>query len=157
MSILCTEEIQDVIGDFKYELEIKEITVGLQQVQHHDVVKLGTSSAWWIRFTHENGQIASRRCVSFLKYKPIISLQACKINDSSYIKSANDLKFKVLSRNKPKTMVVHVETVSPQQDLLRRAPKIMLPRLDKDLHDIELRLVLILSYKTDENMAARLK
>ena len=33
----------------------------------------------------------------------------------------------------------------------------MLPKLDKDLHGIELHLVPILTYKTDENMAARLK
>ena len=33
----------------------------------------------------------------------------------------------------------------------------MLPKLDKYLHVIELRLVPIIAYKIDENMAARLK
>ena len=54
-------------------------------------------------------------------------------------------------------MSVHVEAIGPQQCSLRRALKIMLPKLDKDLYKIELRLVQILSYKTDENMTARLK
>ena len=33
----------------------------------------------------------------------------------------------------------------------------MLPRIDKDMHGIEIRVVSVLTYLTDENMAARLK
>ena len=72
-------------------------------------------------------------------------------------KAANDLKFKVISRNKPKNMAVHVETISLQHDSVRRALKITPHQLDKDLHSIGLRLVPMLSCKTDENMEARLK
>ena len=87
----------------------------------------------------------------------MISLQACKISDGSYNKAANDLKFKVLSRNKPKNMAVHVENIGPQQDSVRRVLKIILPQFYKDLYGIERRLVPILSCKKDKNMAARLK
>ena len=46
----------------------------------------------------------------------MISLQAYKINDGSYNKVTNDLKFKVLSQNEEKNMAVHVETLISQQD-----------------------------------------
>ena len=42
-------------------------------------------------------------------------------------------------------MAMHVETIGPQQNSVRRALKIMLPKLDKDLYRIELRLVQILT------------
>ena len=87
----------------------------------------------------------------------MISLHDCKINDSSYNKSLNDLKFKTLSRNKPKNMAIHVETIGSQQVAVRRALKSILPQLDKDFHGIELRLVPILSFKIDDIMAALLK
>ena len=61
----------------------------------------------------------------------MISLQVWKINDGSYNKAANDFKFKVISRNKPKNMAVHVETIGPQQDSSRRALNVMLSQLDK--------------------------
>ena len=64
---------------------------------------------------------------------------------------------KTLSRTIPKNMAMNVETISPQQNAVRRSLKIILPKLEKDLYDIELHLVPILTYKTDENMAARLK
>ena len=41
MRILHTVDIQDIICDLQYELEVEEITVGLQRVQNHDVVKVG--------------------------------------------------------------------------------------------------------------------
>ena len=87
----------------------------------------------------------------------MLSLQACKINNGSYNKATNDLKFKVLSRKKPKNMTVHVETISPRQDSVRRVLKIILAQIDKDLHSIELCLVSILSCKTDETMTSSLK
>ena len=54
-------------------------------------------------------------------------LRACEINDGSCSKAANDLKFKVLSRNKPKTVTFHVESIGTQQGSVRRVPKISLP------------------------------
>ena len=54
-------------------------------------------------------------------------------------------------------MMVHVETICPQQDSVRRVLKIILLQLNKYLYGIELRLVPILSCKTDENIGARLK
>ena len=41
MRILHTVDIQDIIGDLRYELEVEGVTVGLQRVQHHGVVKVG--------------------------------------------------------------------------------------------------------------------
>ena len=87
----------------------------------------------------------------------MISLHSCKINDGSYNKSLNDLKFKTISRNKPKNMAIHVEIIGSQQVAVRRGLKIILPQLDKDLHGIELHLVPILSLKTDEIMESRSK
>ena len=92
-----------------------------------------------------------------LNCKPIISLHDCKINDGSYNKSLNDLKFKTISLNKPKNMAIHVETIGSQQVVVRRELKIILPQLDKDLYAIELSLVLILSFKTDEIISTLLK
>ena len=54
-------------------------------------------------------------------------------------------------------MAVHVETTGPQQDSVRRSLNVILPHIDKDLCGIELRLVLILSYTTDEVTEACLK
>ena len=54
-------------------------------------------------------------------------------------------------------MAIHIETISSQQVAVRRALKIILLQLDKDLYGIELRLVPIISLKKDEIMAARLK
>ena len=41
MRILNIVDIQDFIGDLKYELEVEEITLGMQWAQHHDVGKAG--------------------------------------------------------------------------------------------------------------------
>ena len=41
MRVLHTVDIQDVIGNLKYELEVEEINIGLQRVQHHGVFKVG--------------------------------------------------------------------------------------------------------------------
>ena len=54
-------------------------------------------------------------------------------------------------------MEVHVETIVPQHDSVRKELKIMILQLDKDLCGIAFRLVPILSHKADENMEARLK
>ena len=47
-------------------------------------------------------------------------------------------------------MAIHVETIGPQKDSVRRALTTILPKLDKDLYRFELRLVPVLTYKTDE-------
>ena len=54
-------------------------------------------------------------------------------------------------------MATHVETIGPQQVLVRRALKSILPKIDKNSYGIKLRLVPTLTFKTDDNMTARLK
>ena len=41
MRILHAVDGQDIIGDLKHELEVEEITLGMQIVQHHYLVKVG--------------------------------------------------------------------------------------------------------------------
>ena len=41
MRILHSIEVQNIIDDLRYELEVEGIILGLQRVQHHDVVKVG--------------------------------------------------------------------------------------------------------------------
>ena len=38
--ILRTEEIQPIIRDLRHDLVVEEITLGLQRVQRHDVIKI---------------------------------------------------------------------------------------------------------------------
>ena len=54
-------------------------------------------------------------------------------------------------------MAVHVETISLQQESIRQTPKLILPHIDKKLYGIDLRLVPVLTCKTDENMEAHFK
>ena len=51
--------------------------------------------------------------LQFLHYKPELSLQGSKIYDGNYNRDANDLQFRILSRNTPKNMAIHVETIAP--------------------------------------------
>ena len=101
MRILCAVEILEIIGDLKHELETKGINLGMQRVQHHDIVKVGcvfdmihkTDTQQW-------SDRLQKILLQVLKHKPKTSLQACKINDRSCNKAANNLKFKMLSRKK---------------------------------------------------------
>ena len=54
-------------------------------------------------------------------------------------------------------MAIHVETIAPQKDSVRRTRSTILPKLDKNMCGFELCLVLVLTYKTDENLASRWK
>ena len=62
------------------------------------------------------------------------------------------------SENFPETkkMHVHIKTIGLQQGSISRALKRILRRVNKDLHDINLRIVPILTHKTDENMTDHL-
>ena len=53
-------------------------------------------------------------------------------------------------------MSVHVEIIGLQQDSISRALKRILRRVYKDLHGINLRIVPMLTHKTDEIMIDRL-
>ena len=57
----------------------------------------------------------------------------------------------------PKIWLFMQKQQAPQKDSVCRALTAMLPKLDKDPYNIELRLVPVLTYKTDDNLAARLK
>ena len=104
--ILHTVDSQDVIGDLKYELEAEEINVGMHCVQHHDVVKLGCIFDMINKIdkidTLEWSDRLQKMFPMFLKYRPKIYLQACKINYGSFNKITNDLKFKVLNETNRK-------------------------------------------------------
>ena len=94
MHILHTVEIRDVIGDLKYDLEIEGSDLGLQRMQHHGVVQVGHIFCMMDRIdTHEWPDQLQKILLQVLKCKPKMSLQACKINDRSKNKDANDLKF----------------------------------------------------------------
>ena len=54
-------------------------------------------------------------------------------------------------------MAIHVETIGSKKDSVRGALSSILPKLNKALCAFELRLVPALTYKTDENLASRLK
>ena len=54
-------------------------------------------------------------------------------------------------------MTVHARTVGLQKDVVKIALKYILTRTCKDIDEIYLQLVIILSYLTDENMDSRLK
>ena len=111
---LHTVEVSGITSDLKCELEVEKINLGLQRVQRHGVVKVGHifgmmdkigTQDWLDRL--QNVLLQALRC------KPKLSLQASKINDGSYNKDANDLKFKMLSRTKPTSRAIHVETIGP--------------------------------------------
>ena len=52
---------------------------------------------------------------------------------------------------------MHVETIGFQKETVIRVLKSILPRIEKDLHSIELRLVPILTYLAHKKMASRLE
>ena len=54
-------------------------------------------------------------------------------------------------------MAVRAEPIEIQKYLVRHGLKLILPRIDKDLHGIELRLVPVLMHKIDKNIATLLK
>ena len=54
-------------------------------------------------------------------------------------------------------MAIHIETIGPQKVSVRKDLKYILPKIDKNRYGIELRLVPILTLKTDDNMTIRLK
>ena len=54
-------------------------------------------------------------------------------------------------------MAAHVKTIGIQKDVVRRKLKSIIPRIEKNLNGIELRLVLIFTYLKDENIASHLK
>ena len=156
--VLRTVEVSDIVGDLKCELEVEEINLRLQRVQRHGAVKVGQIFGMMGKIgTQDWLDRLQTILLQALRCKPKFSLQASKINDGSYNKDASDLKFKMLFRTKPTSRATHVEVIGPQQNVVRRALKSVLTKLDKDLRGIELLLVSILTSKTDENMEASLK
>ena len=88
------------------------------------------------------------------KFKPLIFLQTIKINEGAYYQAPD---FKIISWTKSENMTVHARTVGLQKDVVKIALKYILTRTCKDIDEIYLQLVIILSYLTDENMDSRLK
>ena len=71
MRILYTVDIQDVICDLRYELDVERVTVGLQRVQHHDVVKVGYIYGMMEKIdTKEWTDKLQKVLLQFLHYKP---------------------------------------------------------------------------------------
>ena len=80
-----------------------------------------------------------------LSSKLLTSLQASKINYVLCNKTKSSTVFKIMTRNK-KNIAVNVETIGIQNDAVRITLKYILSSIDKDLCDIELRLVPIFTY-----------
>ena len=114
--ILHAEDIQSIISDMRYELEIEEITLESQQVQNHDVIKVGCTLGCILGMMdkinlQEWTDRLKKLIFTVLKCKPLTSLQVAKINDGLYNKANSGSGFKVMMRNKQKNMAVHVETI----------------------------------------------
>lgn len=103
------------------------------------------------------GKYSEERIKKNQKHMPELSLQGTKIYDGNFNRGNKELQFKILSRNAPKNMAIFAETIGPQQNSVRRALTTILPKLNQDLCGLELCLVPILTCKTDDNLAARLK
>ena len=84
-------------------------------------------------------------------------LQSNKVNDGSCNKTNNNIGFSIMTKNKPKNMGIHIETVGAQKNEVKSALKEILPRISKDLYGIDLRFYHFLICITDEVMATRLK
>ena len=109
MRILHTVDVQDIIGDLRYELEVEGVTVGLQRVQHHDAVKVGYIFGMMEKIdTKEWTGMLQKVLQKYLQHKPELSLQGSKIYDGNFNRDANGLQFRILSRNAPKNMAIHV-------------------------------------------------
>ena len=160
--ILHAEDIQSIISDMWYELEIEEITLESQQVQHHDVIKieciLDCILGMMDKINLQEWTDRLKKLIfTALKCKHLTSLKVAKINNGPYKKANSGSGFKLTMWNKQKNMAAHVEAIEFQKDPVRRVLKSMLLHIDKDMHGIEIRVVSVLPYLIDENMAARLK
>ena len=114
--ILHAIGIQDIVGDLRHELEVEGVTVGLQRVQHHDVVKVGYVYGMMENIdTKEWTDKVQIVLLQVLQCKPELSLQGSKIYDGNYSRDANDLQFRILSHSTPKNMAIDVETIGPQK------------------------------------------
>ena len=155
LRVSYSDDSQDIAGDLRPELEEEDIILGLHRVKHQNVVKVGIFLGMMDKINLKEWKNHFQKLLfTFLELKPFIYLQASKINKSSFNKSTSGFIFKVLTRNKPKKIGAQVETISLQKYSARRALKHVLSRIDKDLHGVELRLVLVLTCKTDEIVAS---
>ena len=90
-------------------------------MQYHDVIKIGHILGIMDKTNfHEWIDRLKNLLFIVLKYKHLISLQVAKINDGSYDKANRGSGFKVMTRNKQKNMIVHVETIGLQKHSARR-------------------------------------
>ena len=103
MRILHAVEIQDITGDLWHELEVEGVDIGLQGVQHHGVVKVGHAYGMMEKIeTNDWIDKLQKVLLQVLQCEPELSTQVSKINDGNCNRDANDLKFKILSRNTPR-------------------------------------------------------
>ena len=92
-----------------------------------------------------------------LEFKPLISLQASRINSGSTFKADVNTSSRSLCLQTQSKTAVHVETIGLQKDKFKKALKHVLPRADKHLHGIEPRFVQTITYLAHDNMVSRLK
>ena len=156
--MLRTADIQDIIGDLKYDLEVEGNNLGLKRLQHHDVVTIGYIHNVITQInTREWTKILKNALNSCLHYKPELSLKSSKIYGADFNATKKPSQFRILSRPSPKKMDIHIETIGPQKDSVRRGLTNILPKLDKHLCGLELHFIPVLSYKTDNNLTHHLR
>ena len=99
--MLPAEKIQSIVNDMRYELEIEEIALESQQVQHHDVIKIWCILGCILGMmdkTNLQEWIDRLKKIIFtvLKCSPMASLYGSKINDRSHNKANSSSVFKVM-------------------------------------------------------------
>lgn len=139
-----TADIQEIIGDLKYDLEVESINLGLQRLQHHDVATIGyICSMLELIDTHEWTKILKNALKKHMQYEPELSLKSSKFLTVISMQEKNLFNlhnFACCLVPLPK-MGVHIETIGSQNDLVRRALTSILPKLDKHLYGVESRFI----------------
>ena len=101
--ILHTADIQDIIGDLKYDLEVEGINLGLQRLQHHDVVTIGYICSMMAKIdTREWTKILKNTLKNCLYCEPELSLKSSKIYNADSNAKKKPSQFRILSRPLPK-------------------------------------------------------
>ena len=73
--ILHHEEIDIIVSDLRFYLEVEDITAGLQRIQYHDAVKVGYACGMLDKISVQDWSERLRKFLfRVLKFKTLISL-----------------------------------------------------------------------------------
>ena len=107
--ILNHEDIDIIVSNLRFDLDTEDIDIGLQRIQHHDTVKVGYIYGMLDKINLQEWSDHLRKFLfRVLKFKPLISLQASRINDGSTFKVVDNTSFTPLFRQTQSKTVVHV-------------------------------------------------